>query len=79
MKVESEANPTAAPYEKSLVPILSLSKTLAIPEKDSNLAAEKKSGDPTDKGLHEVPPPPHHHHHHHQVKLELDDKSKVSI
>ncbi|CAL5353785.1 unnamed protein product [Camellia sinensis] len=50
MKVESEANPTAAPYEKSLVPILSLSKTLAIPEKDSDLVAEKKSGDPTDKG-----------------------------
>ncbi|KAI8011009.1 E3 ubiquitin-protein ligase DA2 [Camellia lanceoleosa] len=51
MKVESEANPTAAPYEKSLVPILSLSKTLAIPEKDSDLAAEKKSGDPTDKAM----------------------------
>ncbi|GMP96233.1 hypothetical protein CsSME_00044964 [Camellia sinensis var. sinensis] len=49
-KVESEANPTAAPSEKSLVPIpdekLSLAKTLAIPE---NFAAEKKSGDPTDR------------------------------
>ncbi|KAL7235653.1 hypothetical protein ACSBR1_019029 [Camellia fascicularis] len=54
-KDESEATPTAAPYEKSLVPIpdekLSLSKTLAIPEKDSDLAAEKKSGDPTDRGI----------------------------
>ncbi|GMP96231.1 hypothetical protein CsSME_00044964 [Camellia sinensis var. sinensis] len=52
-KVESEANPTAAPSEKSLVPIpdekLSLAKTLAIPEKDSDFAAEKKSGDPTDR------------------------------
>ncbi|KAI7995676.1 hypothetical protein LOK49_LG11G02618 [Camellia lanceoleosa] len=52
-KVESDGNPTAAPSEKSLVPIpdekLSLAKTLAIPEKDSDFAAEKKSGDPTDR------------------------------
>ncbi|KAI8001273.1 hypothetical protein LOK49_LG09G00280 [Camellia lanceoleosa] len=55
-KVETinDANRTAVPYEKSLVPIpdekLSLSKTLAILEKDSDLAAEKKSSDPTDNG-----------------------------
>ncbi|CAL5349929.1 unnamed protein product [Camellia sinensis] len=30
---------------------LSLSKSLVIREKDSGLAAEKKSGDPTDRGV----------------------------